>query len=323
MSPHELTGGPPAHVSPAALAELDPAARELVEGMWSAGRPRSHELPVAEARANLAAVFAGLPAGPPVARVEEVALGAGGPRGRLYTDAGPGAPVVVFLHGGGWTLGGLDTVDAVCRELAVATRALVVSVDYRLAPEHPFPAALEDVLGATRWLAAHGGELGGDGGRLALAGESAGANLAAVAACALAGELPVRAQLLVSPHVSAAAGRDLLALGYDDFFLSAAELDAFAAHYLPPGTDLRDPRVSPLEGPLPDPETATLVVAAQCDPLRPHAEAYAQKLRAGGRDVALRVAPGMVHGFFGLPQLFDGARAAIAGAAAFLAQRLR
>jgi acetyl esterase len=290
--------------------------------MWRANRPRSNELPVAEARANLAAVFAGLPAGPSLARVEDIVLGPGGPPARLYVDGAPGAPIAAFLHGGGWTLGGLDTVDALCRELAVASGALVVSVNYRLAPEHPFPAATEDVERVLRWLAQQGDVLGGDPRRLAVAGESAGANLAAVAVNALSPELPIRAQLLVSPSVSAAAGRDLLALRYDDVVLSAAELEQFDAYYLPAGVDRRDPRVSPLEGPLPAAGVATLIVGAQCDPLRPHGEAYAEKLRAGGCEVVMLEVPGMVHGFFGLPAVFAGAREALAAAATFLRERL-
>lgn len=311
--------------SPRALARLDPAARELVESMWAADRPRSNELPVAAARENLAAVFAELPPGPELKRVEEISI-AGRLPARLYADAAaaspvtPVAPVMLFLHGGGWALGGLETVDAVCRELAVAGGPAVLSLDYRLAPEHPFPAALEDVDAALGWLCAEGRERGLDPTRIAIGGESAGANLAAVTVAQGAAAGPIRAQLLVSPAVSAVAGAELLDLEFDDFFLSAAELARFEDLYVPAGADQGDARISPLAGPLPPAAVATLVIGAECDPLRPHGEAYAAKLGAGEREVETIVAAGMVHGFFGLPSVFAPAREAISAARDFLAR---
>ena len=196
---------------------LDPLARKLLDDVAASGRPNAHLLPVAEARANFESLFAGLGPGEPVDS-------RGGPRDsgrrrrrsrRVPTGRRarvPGAPLVVYFHGGGWLLGSIESHDGICRALANASGAVVLNVGYRVAPEARFPAAADDALAATRWAHANAALLGADAGRLAVAGDSAGGNLAAVVCQDLrdAGEPIVRFQLLIYPVTTAD-----LAIGWD------------------------------------------------------------------------------------------------------------
>jgi acetyl esterase len=213
-------------------------------------------------------------------------------------------PVIVHLHGGGWVLGDLDTHDAVCRDLAADSGCAVVAVDYRLAPEHPFPAALEDSLAAVRAV----GELGLDPERVAVYGDSAGGGLAAVIARELRGG--VRHQALVYPVCDARLGAtDSYARYADGYFMTAADMRWFLDHYAA-GVDPTDPRLSPLAADDVSGAAPATIVLAEFDPLRDEGVAYARKLEAAGVEVELREYPGQVHPFVLLAGIIDAGREA-------------
>lgn len=224
-----------------------------------------------------------------------------------------GRPLIVYFHGGGWTIGDLDTCDSVCRFLAANVPATVLSVAYRLAPEHPFPAAIDDALAAFRWASTESARLGVDPSRIAVAGDSAGGNLAAAVSLLArddGGPSPAM-QALIYPITDAVGGqqsRDTYAKG---FLLSKADMDWFEGHYLPPGVDHADPRVSVLRADdlagLPPAYMAT----AGFDPLRDEGEAYAARMQEAGVTVALRRHPGLIHGFANMTAVSPTARAAM------------
>lgn len=245
-----------------------------------------------------------------VASVEELTVpGAAGPlRARAYrpreTSGTP--PVIAFLHGGGFVLGDLDSHDGVCRMLSQEARSTVVAVDYRLAPEHPFPAAAEDAVAAVAWIRDHAAELGGDPARVAVAGDSAGGNLAAVAAQALRGER-LAAQLLVYPATG--GGRDFPshAANADALVLDAGTLRWFDGHYR---GDPGDVRYAPLAAPSLAGQPPAVVGVAGFDPLHDEGVAYAEQLRAAGVEVVLRDDETLVHGYFGMGPVSRAADAA-------------
>ena len=303
---------------------LDPVARKLLDEVAASGRPNAHLLPVAEARVNFESLFAGLGPGEPVAAVADHAIpGAGGLiPARSYRPAGSSAgdvrPLVVYFHGGGWLLGSIDSHDGICRSLANASGTVVLNVGYRRAPEARFPAAADDALAATRWAHANAALLGADPGRLAVAGDSAGGNLAAVVCQDLrdAGEAIVRFQLLVYPVTTAdlSSGFDM---DYEGYFLYRDEMLWHQEHYLSSPIDASSPRVSPLLG---DPTglPPASIQAAECDPLHPQAEAYRDLLAAAGVPVTFRRYAGMIHGYFGLDSIFAVAGVAMADAGSAL-----
>ena len=206
---------------------LHPEIQAILDVMNAAPGPPAHEIPVAQARAAHTAETVELCGpGEPVAEVRDVRVPAAGGEVlvRAFRPDGDGLlPVVAYIHGGGWMMGTLDSYDTPLRALANASGAIVAGVEYRLAPEHRFPAALEDSLAAIRWLAAHAGELGGDGSRLALAGDSAGGNLAAVAARRLRGELPIALQVLIYPVIDAGVNMPSYREFADGYGLTARE----------------------------------------------------------------------------------------------------
>ncbi|MHC0433629.1 alpha/beta hydrolase [Streptomyces sp. O3] len=230
-------------------------------------------------------------------------------------DAPPGhRPTVVFFHGGGWVLCDLDSHDGIARQLCRDAGAAVVSVDYRLAPEHPYPAAVHDAYAAVRWAASHTAELGSRPGALAVAGDSAGGNLAAVVAQIARdrGGPAIGLQVLVYPSTDMlhqGASRTRNANGY---FLTSAQMTWFGKQYLRGGGDPAHPHISPLRGDLAGLPPAH-VVTAGCDPLCDEGRAYAAKLRAAGVPATEGHFPGMFHGFFGFPEVLDDARTALAG----------
>ena len=260
----------------------------------------------------------------PMAQVEPVAIP--GPAGtigaRLYSPraAGGPSPLLVYFHGGGWVNGGLDTHDDPCRFLAAHSGARLLSVDYRLAPEHPFPAAPEDALAAYEWAAANAERLGADASRIGVGGDSAGANLAA-AVCLAAREGGIASpamQLLIYPvaeTAGTAASRRTFAEG---FMLTRADIDWFEGHYLPPGSDRDDPRVALLEAADFSGLPPAYVATAGFDPLRDEGEELARRLREGGARVALRRHPGLVHAFLNLTAICPTAREAALEAAGAL-----
>jgi len=264
------------------------------------------------------AVLAGTP--PRLEVVEDLEL-PGSIAARLYrphrSEPGEARPVLVYFHGGGWVSGDLESHDAPCRLLAAEAGVLVLSVAYRRAPEHQFPAAVEDALAAFEWALANARALGGDPARVAVGGDSAGGNLAAVVSLlARDGDGPAPAmQLLIYPVTDLSIKRPSYRRFATGFSLEEADMDWYRDHYLPVPQALSDPRVSPLL----EPDLAGLapayVATAGFDPLRDEGEAYAEALRAAGVAVALRRHPGLVHGFASMSAVLPAARAAMSEAA--------
>jgi len=299
---------------------LDPQARALLDVIASSGAPPLDQLPVDQARqASRVAAALQIPL-EPVARVEDRTLP--GPVSpipvRIYTpEASAPLPLLVYFHGGGHTVGDLDSQDATCRAIANRARLLIVSVDYRLAPEHPFPAPLEDCYAATAWLAENGRSLGADPRRLAVGGDSAGGNLAA-AVCLKARDLagpPIAFQLLIYPAVDAlceSASHERNAEGY---LLTRELIRWFRGHHVPNEKDKLNPYASPLRASSLAGLPPALVITAEFDPLVDEGEAYAERLRAAGVKVDCQRYDGMIHGFFGMGGFLDQAKTAIKQAA--------
>ncbi|HZQ58702.1 MAG TPA: alpha/beta hydrolase [Acidimicrobiales bacterium] len=245
--------------------------------------------------------------------VEAVDHTATGPAGdipvRLYTPPTGHAPrpLVVFFHGGGWVIGDLQTHDGVCRNLAAGTGAAVLAVDYRLAPEHPFPAPVEDAWAALQWAHANAGSLGADPSRLAVAGDSAGGNLAAVMALmARDAGLALRFQLLVYPATDFSERRPSRAENGEGYLLTEASMAWFEGHYAP---DVRDWRASPMLAPDHRGVAPAMVLTCEFDPLRDEGNDYAAKLAAASIPVTNRCYPGLIHGSFSMLALIPSAKA--------------
>jgi acetyl esterase len=312
------------------VADLQPDVEKVLAGMLVAGGPAAHELPVDQARANHLAETESLCGdGEPVA--EEIDLTVPGPGGgipvRAYVPRGGAAPypVIVWLHGGGWMLGSVETYRAPVRRLANASGALVLSVEYRLAPEHPYPAAVQDALAATRWAASEAvAGVGGDPARVAFAGDSAGGNLSAVVARRLRDEVDLRLQALVYPVTDAGVNTPSFRAFEDRFGLTALQMKRFWDVYLD-GADGTEPDASPLRDPDLSGVAPAWVMTADHDVLRDEGEAYAAALEDAGVPVELRRWPGTIHGFIrwqrtgqtardGVDALADALRSALMGA---------
>ena len=295
---------------------LDPQARALLDQANAMGMPPLHTMSVPEARASLAAM-ASLQ-GEPQSVAQIVDRHAPGPAGdvpvRLYTPAGQAPfPALVYYHGGGWVLGGLDTHDGVCRQMASSAGCLVLSVDYRLAPEHKFPAAAEDAYAALQWVATNADGLGVDPARIAIGGDSAGGNLAAVVALMARdrGTPAVAFQLLVYPVTDSACDTASYRDNADGYFLTKDAMLWFWNHYTRDAADRRNPYAAPLKAQDLRGLPPALVMTAEFDPLRDEGEAYAARLREAGVPVQLTRYHGMIHGFFGMSALLDQAKEAI------------
>ncbi|WP_371793348.1 alpha/beta hydrolase [Streptomyces sp. NBC_01471] len=307
---------------------LTPAARRFADALTH-GFPDPADGPL-EAAALRRASSAGPPRGlPEVARVTDAS--APGPPGvppvpvRIYDPDPHGTdgdrPVVVFCHGGGWVMCGLDTHDGLCRELASRTGALVVSVDYRRAPEHRFPCALLDAYAVTGWAAGRARELRFDPSRLVVAGDSSGGNLAAAVALMARddGNGPaIAAQLLVYPALDERLETASATEYATGFFHTTAHMRWYWQQYLGPDCDGADPRASPVcagdLGGLPP----ALLILPECDPLRDEGQVYAERLRAAGGSAEVRVERGMFHGFLGGAGVLPEADAALGAAARWL-----
>jgi acetyl esterase/lipase len=281
---------------------LDPEIQPIVDLMNAAPGPPAHLVPIDQARAahERESLVMGGP-GEEVASVRDIGVqGPGGPVPvRVFRPAGDGLlPVVAYLHGGGWVLGTLDGFSPLCRALANASGAIVASVGYRLAPEHPFPAGLEDTRAAVRWLAANAGELGGDPDRIAVAGDSAGGNLATVVARRLRDEggPALRFQALVYPVCDSGINTPSYRECGDGFGLTAAGMRRYWELYLD-GADGRDPDASPLQAEDLSGLPPAFVLTLRHDVLRDEGETYARALEAAGVPVTLRRYDGAVHGF--------------------------
>jgi acetyl esterase len=306
---------------------LLPEIRSLLDQQATSGRPPLHHQSVEQARAFHVADAAALNGPPaPVAAVADRRVP--GPAGelpvRVYTPEGsPPFPIVVFFHGGGWVVGTLDTYDPLCRALAAATPAVVVSVDYRLAPEHRWPAAVEDAYAATEWASRNAAALGGVQHRLAVAGDSAGGNLAAVVALGARdrGGPAIAFQLLVYPVLDAAGDTASWREYADGYHLTADGMRWYWDHYLG-GAGGAAPDASPLRAAFVGGLPPALVIGAEYDILRDEGEAYAARLAEAGVDASASRHAGVVHGFVRWRAVTGAAEDALQEAAAALRSAL-
>jgi acetyl esterase len=295
---------------------IDPQARVVLDQLAALGGAPLHTLSPAEARAQSNARRAGMPPGAPVARVQD--LSAPGPRGdiplRLYhPDGTDPLPLVVYFHGGGWVIGSIASHDAICRSLANASGSIIVSVEYRVAPEHKFPAAVDDAYAATRWVADHAEALGGDALRLAVAGDSAGGNLAAVTALMARerGGPQIAFQLLIYPVTDFNLDTPSYMQNAEGYLLTRDTMSWFWNHYLSKADDGAHPYTSPLRADDLSGLPPALVITAEFDPLRDEGEAYAERLRQAGVPVTCTRYDGMIHSFIGMELTLDQAKDAI------------
>jgi acetyl esterase len=303
---------------------LDPVLKKFLDQLYAQPGPKMWEFSPAEARQAfiLLMQFVG-PKNVPVGKVED--LRAEGPHGdiplRSYTLAGEREallPTLVFFHGGGFVIGNLDTHDGLCRVLAKESGARVIAVDYRLAPEHKFPAAVDDAWAALCWIASHAERLGVDSRRIAVGGDSAGAALAAVSAQTAKnkGGPALALQLLMFPPTDLAADTASRRNSTERNFLDKQTIEWFFRNYLPKGADLGDPRLSPLNAPDLRGVAPTYLLTAGCDPLHDEGIAYAEKLKQAGVAVTIADYPHLVHDFIYLDAVLPQARQALCAAAA-------
>jgi len=311
---------------------LHPQAKFLLDLMVERQIPPTHTLSPAEARAfyrERRAVTQ--PDPPPIAETRD--LHAEGPHGpipmRLYhsqaaAERQAAPPVLVYYHGGGWVIGDLDTHDTLCRELANSAGLAVVAVDYRMGPEHVFPAAVDDCIAATRWVHKHADELGVDATRLAVGGDSAGGNLATVVAIELrdAGDLPVRLQLLIYPATDQRRGWPSHTTNGQGYLLTADTMNYFHDHYIPDKAMDLDWRASPLLHPDLSKLPPALVLTAGYDPLRDEALQYSHQLTLAGNRVTHINFERQIHGFITMGRVIDEANTAVQICAAELRRAL-
>jgi acetyl esterase len=302
---------------------LDPQAKVLLDQFAAVGGQPLSSMSVADARRLMEVLSSMRAAPPPIRSTEDRRIP--GPAGeipiRIYTPNGT-APfaLLVYFHGGGWVLGGIETHDGICRELANGAGCVVVSVDYRLAPEHKFPAAAEDCYAATAWAAAHAAELGADAQRVAIGGDSAGGNLTAVVAQMARDRKgpPLAFQLLIYPVTDAAFGTASYRDNAEGYLLTTADMHWFWDHYLTGAADRENPYASPLRATSLAGLPPALVITAEFDPLRDEGEQYAHRLEEAGVPARLSRYDGMIHGFFGMTNMLDKAKAAVGEATATL-----
>ena len=314
---------------------LHPDARALLDLIEERGVPATHTLSPVEARAFYRDRRSFTqPTAPDLGGVRDTHCE--GPHGRIplriYRPMGTGAapsrgvtlPVLVYYHGGGWTIGDLDTHDVLCRQLCNGSGAVVVAVDYRMGPEHRFPAAVDDCLAATQWVARHARELGVDAARLAVGGDSAGGNLAAVVAIAArdAGDLPIAWQLLIYPATDMRRGHPSHTTNGSGYLLTTETISYYHDNYVAdPGHDL-DWRASPLLCEDLSRLPPALVLTAGFDPLRDEGLAYADRLVAAGNRASYVCYERQIHGFITMGRIIDEANSAVTLCAAELARAL-
>lgn len=293
---------------------VHPVIQQMLDRAGAEHRPPLSSLTVADARKMFSANRQALRSGPELVAVEDMAIA--GPAGpipcRLYVPREAPLGVGVYLHGGGWVLGALDDFDALVRTLAHRSGCVLLSVDYRLAPEHPFPAALEDAAAAIAWAATTGCARFSVGPGIVVAGDSAGANLAAVSSLHAAAQ--IRAQVLFNPCVDAAFDTASYREFGNDLLLTEADMRWFFAHYDPSGNWER-PDIAPLRSTQLDNAPPTWIGVAEYDVLRDEGLAFASCLAAAGRLVTCRRYPGLIHGYARMFNLVDTADAAVSEAA--------
>ena len=302
---------------------VDPGIQAMLDAIARMGNRPTSSLQPSEARAGFKLIIPldGEPA--PVDHIEDRSVP--GPAGpipvRIYRPTDRPAGVLVWYHGGGFTIGDLDTADPTARKLAAGSGCVVVSVDYRLAPEHPFPAATDDAWAVLRWVADHAAEIGGDPTRLAVGGDSAGGNISALMAIRARDEgVALRHQLLVYPATGLTDRTGSRIENGEGYFLTDDTMTWFEANYLQ-GHDASDPAVSPFQADLTG-VAPTHILTAGFDPLRDEGDAYADKLAAAGVPVEHDRFPTMIHGFFALGMITPVAGEAMASATKLLAAAL-
>jgi acetyl esterase len=307
---------------------LDPDAAFVYKAFQEAGRPAYETLSPAEAREYYSqARLVSNPEPPELKSVEPLSIPS--PHGlipaRTYTpktlrQTGGLAPCLVFFHGGGWVIGDLDTHDVACRKLADEGQLIVISVDYRRAPEHKFPAAVDDAIAATTWIAAHANELGIDAARLLVGGDSAGGNLAAVVAIsARDGNGPaISGQALIYPATDFAMTHPSHSEPETSILLTHSVIRWFRDHYLNGAADVHDWRASPARAETLIGLPPAYVLTAGADPLRDEGDEYARRLKEAGVAVTHRSFPGQFHGFFTMGKLLQQANVAASEIGAWL-----
>ena len=297
--------------------ELNAALKQLIASKLAHTRRPQWELPIAEARRAFRELWTPAITGEPVAlpRIDDLTIpGVGGPiPARVYAPGGvQPLPVMLYFHGGGYVKGGLDECDAFCRNLARVTRHIVLSIDYRLAPEHPFPAALDDAVAATVWAGTHAADLGGALAPVVVCGESAGGNLAAVTCLLLKSDarVAIRHQVLLQPVIDFTLSFPSIAMPATECLVPREDLAWYYRTYCSDRCDPRDPRVSPIFADDLSRLPPALIIAAEYDTLRDEAEAYAGRLTAAGVATRYLCAAGMVHGFLQMRGLVPDAQRA-------------
>jgi len=296
---------------------LLPAFRAIADAAAAQPTPL-WDLPIDEARRSAEAGAIFLAGGEPeqVASVRDRTIPgpAGAIRVRVYQPEGHGPHgVLVYFHGGGYVMCSLDTHDNLCRQLCNRGRCVVVSVDYRLAPEHPFPAGIDDAIAATRWVQDNASEVNGDRARVAVGGDSAGANFAAVVALANRDDRRPRLtlQMLLYGGMDRRGGYPSLEENGEGYLLSTAMRNWFRECYIPVDADITDWRLSPMCAASHAGLAPALIVTAEFDPLRDEGDAYAAKLAAAGVEVEHRCVAGVIHGFLQYSGLVPEAKAAL------------
>jgi acetyl esterase len=298
--------------------EIDPQARDFLDRLAAAQMPPIQELTVLQARAQMDLSTQFLGPLPKVARVEDRQIPGPGGSIRVRVISPRNAelaplPVCVYFHGGGWVLGNIESHEGVCRAVANAAGLIVITADYRLAPEHRFPAAVEDAYAAVVWAAAHAREFGGDPGRIAVGGDSAGGNLAAVC-CLMArdrGGPNLASQLLIYPITDYNLHNNSYRAFADGYFLTRGEMAWYWEQYVPKLDDRWHPHASPCQASDKSGLPPALVITAGCDVLRDEGEHYAAQLQSAGVPVKISRYEGMIHGFIRRHPFFDQGKAAI------------
>jgi len=311
---------------------LDPQVKAVIDLVIESGRPAYNQLSPKDARQLFRETRpASTPTPPEIGAVTD--LLAEGPTGpipvRTYRPVGAAAdkalPALVFFHGGGWVIGDLETHDVLCRQITAAAEVAVIAVDYRMAPEHKFPGAVDDAWAATRWVVANAGRLGVDPTRIAVGGDSAGGNLAAVVALMArdAGAPSIAFQVLLYPVTDVGTETGSYRAFAEGYMLSRDAMKWFFDHYLKSADDAQDWRVAPLRATSLAGLPPALIVTAGFDPLRDEGEAYARALREAGVRVDYICYGGMIHGFVPMGRLIETGNRAVAHIAASLREALR
>ncbi|MBM4254876.1 MAG: alpha/beta hydrolase [Deltaproteobacteria bacterium] len=302
---------------------LDPQAKAFLDQVAASGAPGFEQMTVPQAREAIRGLFA--PKEPPLElkKVEDHVVNAGGVKlpVRIYTpdEKGP-LPILVFFHGGGWVIGDLESHDAPCRALAKGAGCIVVAVDYRLAPEHKFPAAADDCYAATKWAVMNAAAFGGDPTRIAVGGDSAGGNLAAAVAQMATdrGAPTVKFQLLIYPVTNYSYDTASYKNNGEGYLLTKGSMQWFWNHYLSNPNDGENPYASPFRGQRLSNLPPAWVMTAEFDPLCDEGAAYAKRMKDAGVSVEYTEYKGMIHGFFSLGHIFDQGKKAVADACAKL-----